>query len=142
MRIHTTRQEMSKERAANMMHTVVLILYTVECALLFVTWMTLPPVVTATRRNPSGDHATSHTLHDGQKQKMNKWARTPPSHCAVYILVCEAILVMQSEQPRLPVATKVPSEEIAHPSTCKHKQHQTSSTSKAKKDVRNSCAAS
>ena len=45
-----------------MMHTSLLILYTVECALLLVTSMTLPPFVTATRRVPSGDHAISRTL--------------------------------------------------------------------------------
>ena len=53
---------MSKERAPNM-HTGMLILYTVECALLFVTWMTLPLIVTATRRVPSGDHAIPPTFY-------------------------------------------------------------------------------
>ena len=65
MRIHATRQGMSKERAANMMHTFALIECTVECALLLVTWMTRPLSslpVTATRRVPSGDHATSINL--------------------------------------------------------------------------------
>ena len=45
------------------------ILYTVECALLFVIWMTLPSPVTATRRVPSGDHATPYTLMWCQKKK-------------------------------------------------------------------------
>ena len=38
---------------------------------------------------------------------------------------------MQSNLSSLPVATKVPSGEIAHPYTCKHKQHQTSSAAAA-----------
>ena len=68
-----------------------------------------------------------------RNKREDKWARTPPSHFAVYTVVCVAILVMQSDLSSLPVATKVPSGEIAHPNTCKHNQHQTSSTSKAKK---------
>ena len=52
-----------------MIHTPLTILYTVECALLFVTWMTLPLYVTATRRFPSGDHATSYTLMRRQIKK-------------------------------------------------------------------------
>ena len=49
-------------RGSSMMRTATSLLYTIECALLFVTWMTLEGSsqevpVTATRRFPSGDHA-------------------------------------------------------------------------------------
>ena len=116
-----------------MTHTTVLISYTVECAFLFVTWTTLPLSVTATRRVPSGDHATSHTLRAGQKQKKAKWTRTPPSNCAVHTIVCVAILVMRIDLSSLPVATKVPSGEIAQRALCKYKeasaqQHTTTAT--------------
>ena len=62
MRIHTTTQGLSNEGAVGVMRTLWSILYTVECALLFMTWMILPPPVTATRRVPSGDHATLYIL--------------------------------------------------------------------------------
>ena len=107
-----------------------LISYTVECAFLFVTWTTLPLSVTATRCVPSGDHATSHTLRAGQKQKMNKCARTALLHSTMCTFACVAILVMQSVLSQLTVATKVPSGEIEHPYTCKHEQHQISNTSR------------
>ena len=68
---------MSKGREANMTHTDVLTLYTVECVLLFVTWMTLPPPVTATRRVPSGDHATTDTLTWCQIKKKKGQPGTP-----------------------------------------------------------------
>ena len=55
-----------------MMHTGLSILYTVECALLSVTWMTSPLHVTPTRRVPSGDHATSYILHDGQNKSLKE----------------------------------------------------------------------
>ena len=107
------------------MHTYVLLSYTTECALLLVTSMTTLssekiPLTAATRRVPSGDHATSRTLHDGQNKKEskeNKKMRTKLSHCTVYTFSCVAILVMQSDLSQLPDATKVPSGEIAH-TTC------------------------
>jgi len=91
------------------------IVYTVECALLFVTWMTLPLRVTAARRFPSGDHATSHTCDAPMsKHRKEKRAHTTSSHCTVYTFACVAILVMQSDLSVLPVANKLPSGEIAH----------------------------
>ena len=89
------------------------------------------------RRQDASRRATTRhpaTYCCGVRTKKDKWARTPPlSQSAVYTFSCVAILVMQSDLSSLLVATKVPSREIAHALTCKHKQHQTSSTSKARK---------
>lgn len=71
------------------MRTFVLILYTVECELLFVTWMTRPSLVTATRRLPSGDHATPYAFnkmtsaHKGQKD-----AYMIITVCCVHLCLC------------------------------------------------------
>ena len=57
-----------------------------------------------------------------EQKRANARVRTGKRHCTVYTIACVAILVMQSEPSLLPVATKVPSGEIAHEYTCDHNQ--------------------
>ena len=119
----STRQGMSKESAARMMHTALSILNTVECTLLSdmsVTLMTLPPPVTTKRLFPSGNHATPRTCHDDMMLVRTKdidHARTKRSFIVAVTFVRAAILVMRSELPKLAVATKVPSGDNTHTST-------------------------
>jgi len=127
---------MSKERAINRVRTAALELYTVACALLFVTWMTLPPIVTATRRVPSGDHATFHTCHvvvKSQNKREQKAAHTSSSNFTVYTFACVAILMMQSKLSSVQVANKVPSGEIAPTLAWNRTNLQISRTSKSAK---------
>ena len=51
------------------------------------------------------------------RSKQNKRPRTEWSQFTVYTRSCVAMLVMQSEWSELPVATNIPSGEIAHPNT-------------------------
>ena len=71
-----------------MTRTRMLILYTVECTLLFVTSMTSPSSVTPKRRVPSGDHATSFTLRDGQNQREQRGTYITTTLYSVHRCLC------------------------------------------------------
>ena len=70
-----------------MIHTALSILYTDECALLFVTWKTLPPVVTAIRVFLSDDQATPHTLMKCQNKTGQKSTHLTITLCSVHLFL-------------------------------------------------------